>query len=346
MEKSNFELLLTQDVLKIAENITPVLEHFSKHLPSYKSIVDHVQAHGTFPPSQKIKDLTLAQNILEHFSQIVGNTRQDVQEIEGVQVIYKYESENPSGSHYDRAYPAILAPLLERIVKSDKTLLELSSGSAGISIALISWLLGINLELYMPDSPFKLRPAIPRALGAKVYLTPIEEGVEGASKAINRIITNRSKYRGKLFLNHSQKETSLSPVGKLVDEIQERIDHAILVHGNGTFMRAVGEALPIKTKVWGTRYKDNPSKALQMPGNDEVNIDFLHHDAYQPNEKITISMKAVEDWQQDPKRKRDYGLTSSLVRVVGEKLIKEGKIKPGETVLIPDYEPGHRCETF
>lgn len=98
-----------------------------------------------------------------------------------VTIYLKLEGNNPGGSVKDRAAYNMITSALERGDISPKTkLIEATSGNTGIALAMISGILGFDIELVMPENATKERIQTMKAYGAKVTLTSVEKGIEGA----------------------------------------------------------------------------------------------------------------------------------------------------------------------
>ena len=116
---------------------------------------------------------------------LIGNTplviSQNLVKNKNVQLLLKLEGNNPGGSVKDRAAYNMIASALERgtITKKD-TLIEPTSGNTGIALAMIAQILGIKIELVLPENSTKERTQTMRAYGAKVTLTPAATGIIGS----------------------------------------------------------------------------------------------------------------------------------------------------------------------
>ena len=116
---------------------------------------------------------------------LIGNTplviSQNLVKNKNVQLLLKLEGNNPGGSVKDRAAYNMISSALERgtITKED-TLIEPTSGNTGIALAMIAQILGIKIELVLPENSTKERTQTMRAYGAKVTLTPAETGIIGS----------------------------------------------------------------------------------------------------------------------------------------------------------------------
>jgi len=101
----------------------------------------------------------------------------------GVEIVAKCEFLNPSGSIKDRAALFMIEEALKKgLIDKNSTIIEPTSGNTGIALASICASLGIKLILTMPESMSLERRAILKAYGAKLELTPAEDGMNGSIK--------------------------------------------------------------------------------------------------------------------------------------------------------------------
>jgi len=109
----------------------------------------------------------------------LGELRTPLLRVDGVWV--KPEYLNPSGSVKDR----VACFVLERGLQSGRLpagseVVEPTSGNAGIALAYWAARLGLRAIVFMPENMTKERKEIIRGHGARLVLTPKEEGVVGA----------------------------------------------------------------------------------------------------------------------------------------------------------------------
>jgi cysteine synthase B len=116
---------------------------------------------------------------------LIGNTplviSQNLVKNKNVQLLLKLEGNNPGGSVKDRAAYNMIASALEKgTITKETTLIEPTSGNTGIALAMIAQILGIKIELVLPENSTKERTQTMRAYGAKVTLTSAETGIIGS----------------------------------------------------------------------------------------------------------------------------------------------------------------------
>jgi len=98
-----------------------------------------------------------------------------------ITILAKVESFNPSGSVKDRLALAMINAGEEAgHIKKGTTIIEPTSGNTGIGLASICAVRGYSLLLTMPESMSIERRRLLSILGAKIVLTPANQGMGGA----------------------------------------------------------------------------------------------------------------------------------------------------------------------
>jgi len=89
----------------------------------------------------------------------------------------------------------IQAGLASGALRSDKTIIDATSGNTGIAYAMIGAALGFPVQLCLPDSASHERKRILGAFGAELVFTPGDEGTDGAIGKVREIVAgNPDKY--------------------------------------------------------------------------------------------------------------------------------------------------------
>ncbi|MBR6365642.1 MAG: cysteine synthase A [Lachnospiraceae bacterium] len=129
-------------------------------------------------------------NVLE----LVGHTPllhlRQIEEDENLQVkLYaKVESFNPAGSVKDRAaFHMIEAAEAEGKLKEGGTIVEGTSGNTGIGLAMVAAARGYKAVICMAEGASREKVKILQAYGAKVELTPKQNGFGGGGKKANEL---------------------------------------------------------------------------------------------------------------------------------------------------------------
>lgn len=153
---------------------------------------------------------------------------------DGVTVLAKLESQNPSGSVKDR--PALaMVEAAERDGKlgAGSVIVEATSGNTGIALAMIAAVRGYRCILVMPEDMSVERRRILRAYGAEIVITPAEDGMSGAVEEAERIVARtRGAFMPKQFENAANPEVHLRTTAREI--LRDVPDLAAFVAGVGT----------------------------------------------------------------------------------------------------------------
>lgn len=119
-------------------------------------------------------------------------------DVKGVNIFAKIEGFNPTGSIKDR----IALKMIEDAEKSGRlqpgmTIIEPTSGNTGIGLAMIGAVKGYDVEIVMSEGVSVERRIIIRSYGAKVTLTPADQGTDGAIRHARHLCR---EFPGKYFM--------------------------------------------------------------------------------------------------------------------------------------------------
>lgn len=116
--------------------------------------------------------------------------------VDDVDIFAKVEGFNPTGSIKDR----IALKMIEDAEASGRlrpgmTIIEPTSGNTGIGLAMLGVIKGYDVEIVMSEGVSAERRIIIRSYGAKVTLTPADQGTDGAIRMAHKLVEeNPSKY--------------------------------------------------------------------------------------------------------------------------------------------------------
>jgi cysteine synthase B len=184
-----------------------------------------------------------------------------------VKLLLKLEGNNPGGSLKDRAARNMMVSALERgdIKKGDK-LIEATSGNTGIALAMIAQLLGIEIELILPEDSTKERTQTMRAYGATVILTPAKEGILGSRDYADKKVAEGGYVMLNQFANDDNWKAHYKTTGpEIWNDTNGTVTHFVSAMGTtGTIM---GTSTYLKEKnpdiqIIGAQ----PSDGSQIPG--------------------------------------------------------------------------------
>jgi len=122
--------------------------------------------------------------IYNSLTQLIGRTpmlKVNGYEGQGADIILKLEYFNPGGSVKDRIALAMIEDAEAKgILKPGATIIEPTSGNTGVGLAWVGTAKGYTVILTMPETMSQERRSLLKALGARLELTPGNEGMKGA----------------------------------------------------------------------------------------------------------------------------------------------------------------------
>jgi cysteine synthase B len=207
------------------------------------------------------------QNILN----LIGNTplveSSNLVANKNVKLLLKLEGNNPGGSVKDRAAYNMIASAIERgdIKKGDK-LIEATSGNTGIALAMIAQLMGIEIELVLPEDSTKERTQTMRAYGAKVILTPAKEGILGSRDYADKKVAEGGYIMLNQFANEDNWKAHYKTTGpEIWNDTEGKVTHFVAAMGTtGTIM---GTSTYLKEQNSNIQIVGaQPSDGSQIPG--------------------------------------------------------------------------------
>jgi cysteine synthase len=162
-------------------------------------------------------------------------------------LLVKMESFNPAGSVKDRIGVSMIeAGERDGRLLPGMTILEPTSGNTGIALAFVAAAKGYPLILVMPDTMTIERRNLLKAYGAQVVLTPGAEGMPGAIRRANEILTG---VPGKYFMPQ-QFENPANPeihrrttAEEIWRDTDGAVDAVVSAIGTGGTITGVGEVL-------------------------------------------------------------------------------------------------------
>ena len=164
----------------------------------------------------------------------------------------KLERFNPGGSIKDRTALAMIEDAEKSgALQPGATIIEPTSGNAGVGLAWIGRLKGYRVILTMPDTMSVERRNLLAAYGAELVLTPGSEGMKGAIAKAEEIRDNTpgSLILGQ-FTNPSNPAIHYTTTGQEIwEDTNGQVDVFIAGVGTGGTVSGVGRALKEKNML-------------------------------------------------------------------------------------------------
>jgi S-sulfo-L-cysteine synthase (O-acetyl-L-serine-dependent) len=192
--------------------------------------------------------------LIERFPALgaVGNTPMvpvDVlrDELPDVEVLAKMESLNPGGSLKDRpVLRMLLSALDDGRLANGKSVLDSSSGNAGIAYAMIGRLLGVPVEIVIPDNASNERKKRLVAHGAKLVFTDAQLGYDEALREVRRRF--KANPDGYFFSDQYGNEDNWrahyeTTAEEILEQTGGRLTHLVVGVGTGGTLTGTGRRL-------------------------------------------------------------------------------------------------------
>ncbi|NPB05114.1 MAG: cysteine synthase B [Aquificae bacterium] len=189
----------------------------------------------------------------EELVRLIGNTPlvklRRINPNPDVEIWVKLEKFNPGGSVKDRPALRMIMDAIKRgELTPDKTIIDATSGNTGIALAMIGRALGFKVELAMSEGVSEERKRILKIFGAKLHLTPADEGTDGAIRFVRELV---KKYPDRYYYvdqynNHSNWKAHFYSTGVEVwEQTRGRITHFVAGAGTGGTLVGTGRRLKI-----------------------------------------------------------------------------------------------------
>ena len=248
--------------------------------------------------------------IYDDVTKLVGNTpivkltKLEEQENLKAAIYAKLEYFNPTGSIKDR-------PALNMIVEAEKagllqkggTIIEPTSGNTGIGIAAIGRRLGYEVVIVMPENMSEERKKIIKAYGAKLVLSPADQGMKGAIAVAEETARKTGGIILGQFTNPNNSLAHIKTAHEILDDMDGDVDIVVAGVGTGGTVTGLGDTLKsVKPEIKVFAVEPTTSCVLSGGNAGKHGIqgigagfipDILNKSAY--DEVITVSTEDAYD---------------------------------------------------
>lgn len=262
----------------------------------------------------------------------------------------KLEYYNPAGSVKDRVARGMLLDALESgKLQPGATIIEPTSGNTGIGLCAIGAALGFEVIIVMPDTMSEERRKLMKAFGAKLVLTPGQEGMTGAinkAKALAKDIPQ--SFIPSQFTNPSNPKAHYLSTGPEINEQMDgKVDIFVAGVGTGGTISGVGQYLKEKNpqvQIIAVEPKDSPLLSNGQTGPHQlqgIGANFVPEtlDTHIYDQIITVSTDEAFEAARQLAQKEGIltGISSGAALYAAKTLAKQPENKDKNiVVLLPD----------
>jgi cysteine synthase A len=267
----------------------------------------------------------------------------------------KLERNNPGSSIKDRIALAMIEDAESKgLLNPDTVIIEPTSGNTGIGLAMVAAVKGYEIILVMPESMSIERRKLMASYGAKFVLTPREKGMKGAIEQAKKLVEeNKNSWMPMQFDNKVNVKAHMETTAQeILNDFPEGLD--FLVTGVGTGGHITGCAKILKNKfpnlkIFAVEPELSPVLSGGAPSPHPIQgigagfipsileVDLLDgivqvskDDAFKFTKKSASEEGVL------------VGISSGASLAAVNKLISDGTIKKGNTVLTFCYDTGER----
>lgn len=196
------------------------------------------------------------------------------------EIYVKLEYQNPGASVKDRIAISMIEEAEKRgeIKPGVTTIVEPTSGNTGIGLSMVAAAKGYRAILVMPETMSLERRNLLRAYGAELVLTPGSEGMNGAVKKAEEIVSgNKDYFMPQQFKNLDNvkihRETTGPEIVEAINSLDGKLDAFVAGIGTGGTISGAGEVLKKNfpgIKIFAVEPAGSPILAGGKPGPHKI----------------------------------------------------------------------------
>lgn len=189
------------------------------------------------------------ENILSTIGRTPVVRMNKLQSPDSAEILMKIEFFNPAGSVKDRIALSMIEDAEKSgTLKKGMTIIEPTSGNTGIGLAMVAAVKGYSIIFTMPETMSMERRTLLAYFGAKIELTPGEEGMVGAIRKAQSLADSEEYFMPQQFENPANPEIHRKATAReILEDLQDlSLDYLVVGVGTAGTITGTGEVLKKK----------------------------------------------------------------------------------------------------
>ena len=259
-------------------------------------------------------------------------------------ICLKLEFMNPSASVKARAAYSMINEAIKRgDINSETFIIEPTSGNTGISLAMVCAYLNLDLIICMPENMSEERKKAISAYGAKLILTPAEEGMQGSVNKAKELATQyKNVFMPMQFANPDNPKSHKATAEEILIDTENKVKFVIAGIGTGGTAVGLKTYLPKDVKVIGVEPAESPLFTQGVAGLHKIQgigANFKPEICNEANLDRIITVKSDDAIAEAKKLAKEQGIfvgISAGANLVAAKEITKEYPNDLIVVIIPD----------
>lgn len=259
-------------------------------------------------------------------------------------ICLKLEFMNPSASVKARAAYSMINEAIKRgDINNETVIIEPTSGNTGISLAMVCAYLNLDLIICMPENMSEERKKAISAYGAKLVLTPAEEGMQCSVNKAKELATQyKNVFMPMQFANPDNPKSHKATADEILIDTENKVKFVIAGIGTGGTAVGLKTYLPKDVKVIGVEPAESPLFTQGVAGLHKIQgigANFKPEICNEANLDRIITVKSDDAIAEAKKLAKEQGIfvgISAGANLVAAKEITKEYPNDLIVVIIPD----------
>lgn len=239
--------------------------------------------------------------VYNNMHDLIGNTPlvrlEKISNEADANIFAKLELYNPSGSVKDRVGKYMVEDAEEKgLLKPGYTIIEATAGNTGLGIAFAALNKGYRVIFIVPTKFSVEKQKLMKALGAEIINTPREEGMLGAAREAERLLSEiPNSISLKQFKNMSNPKAHYETTGpEIYEDLKGKIDFVVIGAGSGGTFTGITRYLKEKDPSIQAVLADPDGSTIGGGEHHDYNIEGIGNDFIADTMDISLVDRVIK----------------------------------------------------